>query len=81
MKGSVIFGSQMGLREKGWRLGDEDDDGDDDKVFCHSPESWEELWDGRVFEKGAVEVVADLYEVDVPLTGKLLFMSWSVTRT
>jgi len=29
-------------------------------MFCHSPESWIDLWDREVMQKGAVEVKAKL---------------------
>lgn len=29
-------------------------------IYCHSPESWKDLWNGTVFKKGTVEVTAEL---------------------
>jgi len=31
-------------------------------MFCHSPDSWTELWDGGVFEKWTVRVEATVKE-------------------
>lgn len=57
LPGSLIFGSHSGLPVAGLKptptvRGD--------YVYCHSPESWRTLWDGVVFEKGTVEVAAEL---------------------
>jgi len=55
--GSMIFGAHVGLPEKGvrpsWRGSD---------MFCHSPESWKEMWVGEagVFKEGEVKVEAVL---------------------
>ncbi|TFK32152.1 hypothetical protein BDQ12DRAFT_659538 [Crucibulum laeve] len=81
--GSVIFGSHVGLPKKGIRKGARSTE-----MFCHSPETWEELWDGKVFEKGSVRVDTRLDKFmreDFLLTtaGKMVesfLLSWSVTR-
>lgn len=81
--GSVIFGSHGGLLEKGWRYEEaENADKTPYKMFCHSPESWAELWDGQVFEKGSVSVVAGVKKVERPeMGGKVFFLLWwSITR-
>ncbi|KAJ7254646.1 hypothetical protein B0H12DRAFT_1233309 [Mycena haematopus] len=52
--GSLILGSHVGRRSKGLRLGSMGR-----HMFCHSPESWRELWE-EVFPKGMVEVNAEL---------------------
>ena len=63
----------------------------DDKegMFCHSPDSWIELWDGMVFEKGSVRVVATpvnmkmdkSYERRIGVTDTDVYtLSWCVTR-
>ncbi|TFK75137.1 hypothetical protein BDN72DRAFT_892489 [Pluteus cervinus] len=55
-------------------------------MFCHSPESWTELWNGKIFEKGTVDVQTSMVEVENPgaeadaLDYKFYTMSWSVTR-
>jgi hypothetical protein len=51
-------------------------------MVCHSPESWRELWDGQIFEKGTVKVdavIAQIKRSDLHL-GALYMLSWSVTR-
>ncbi|KAI0066449.1 hypothetical protein BV25DRAFT_1796896 [Artomyces pyxidatus] len=81
--GSMLFGQQIGLPEKGttaWK-----------GLFCHSPESWKELWDGQVFEKGTVRVETELRKLESDDSAKAKAMSvlpgssfylltWSVTR-
>lgn len=84
--GSVIFGLHVGLPEKGFdpsvahRLGDP-------PLWCHSPESWTQLWDGLVFEKGVVNVQTNLVymgkkylELDAPQNTTFTVLVWSVTR-
>ena len=76
-----MFGSHHGLRERGFRPGALRKD-----MFCHSPESWSELWDGGVFEKGTVRVEAEIRDQKRrdPAKGDqayiVLSMVWSVTR-
>ena len=73
LPGSAIFGAHSTMLVNGMRgtsLGFE--------VFCHSPESWKELWDGIVFEKGTISVEVGVKLVDG--VDKLVWMSWSVTR-
>lgn len=56
--GSIICGSHIGAKFKGVAPSAMK------KIyFGHSPESWNELWDGVVFKKGTVKCVAGLYEV------------------
>ncbi|THH09617.1 hypothetical protein EW145_g1879 [Phellinidium pouzarii] len=52
-------------------------------AYYHSPESWRALWDGVVFEKGTVDVSAELREVTktdikdmMPDNTKAYLMSW-----
>lgn len=54
-------------------------------IFCHTAESWTELWDGVVFKKGTVDVSAKLLEGErrVPAQrpdGKWYRMVWCVKR-
>jgi len=78
--GSVIFGSHLGKSVKGFV------EGTYGAMFYHSPDSWQELWDGEVFEKGKVrvEVLLKTIPQDNPESksqfdrGELLV--WSVTR-
>ncbi|KAJ6495320.1 hypothetical protein C8R45DRAFT_1133756 [Mycena sanguinolenta] len=49
--GSIIFGCHGGQPTNGYVSvvpGQQ--------MFCHSPESWRDLWDGEVFERGSVGV-------------------------
>ncbi|KAI6005380.1 hypothetical protein EDC04DRAFT_2583295 [Pisolithus marmoratus] len=48
-------------------------------IFCHSPESWTELWDGTVFAKGEVKVTAHLREIPMP-DKPILLLEWCVRR-
>jgi len=54
-------------------------------TFCHSPESWKDLWGGQVFEKG--EVLVDTHIVELAYRSnesaevdKVYWLSWSITR-
>jgi hypothetical protein len=84
--GSMIFGGHIGVAEK---KGFEPSvtHGDHDRMWCHSPESWTELWDGLVFEKGMVKVQTELIyverkilEPDAPQNSMFTSLAWSVTR-
>lgn len=81
--GSIILGTHGGRPEKGYRI--ELSTYGKHSMFCHSPESWRELWDGQVFKKGTVRVEAWIKkEVRIdkdPLPGTDFFLLlWSVTR-
>ena len=71
--GSLLFGAHVGLPEKGIRNGNK---------FCHSPESWKELWDGTIFPKGTVDVVAGLKQFEGPGYANVTnYLMWyTVTR-
>ncbi|KIK79942.1 hypothetical protein PAXRUDRAFT_833842 [Paxillus rubicundulus Ve08.2h10] len=75
--GSIICGGSFGLQEKGVKkdgaLGSEFD------MFCHSPQSWIELWDGVAFRKGLVEVDTSLTEEEVG-GFKFWYLRWCVKR-
>ncbi|RPD55365.1 hypothetical protein L227DRAFT_309593 [Lentinus tigrinus ALCF2SS1-6] len=79
--GSMIVGLHRGLLEKGiWQ-------GQSFKMFSHSPESWADMWDGVVFEKGTVTVEARLVQKQrkymqdgVQSEKPLPVLEWSVTR-
>ncbi|KAJ7467480.1 hypothetical protein FB451DRAFT_1092690 [Mycena latifolia] len=75
--GSIIFGSHGALPTKGYNLV-----ADGKQMFCHSPESWREMWDGNVFEAGSVEVQTDLRNAGKALnsTTDFYMMFWSVKR-
>ncbi|KAF8638313.1 hypothetical protein AX17_002333 [Amanita inopinata Kibby_2008] len=81
--GSVIFGGHGGKPAKGARS--EVIAGASSAMFCHSPESWRELWDGQVFTKGAVHVETTLIEIRRPdlvlhVDKAVYWLLWSVTR-
>ena len=80
--GSVIFGRHVGNHEKGFIL---PPGHGGRQMFCHSPESWTELWDGLVFEKGVVKVQTKLLQMEWKEpdgSPSLVFATlvWSVTR-
>ncbi|EMD35856.1 hypothetical protein CERSUDRAFT_115779 [Gelatoporia subvermispora B] len=86
--GSCIFGFHVGRPEKGFMYVGLDIPGGD-RAFCHSPESWTQLWDGEIFNRGSVRVRASLEVIDTDaenmgmkiLEGDHLYgMAWSVTR-
>ncbi|GJJ08182.1 hypothetical protein Clacol_002390 [Clathrus columnatus] len=54
--GSIIFGNHIGLEESGIHTRN----ASGIRMFCHSPQTWCEMWDGDVFPKGVVEVEAKL---------------------
>ncbi|KAJ6551447.1 hypothetical protein B0H19DRAFT_1157684 [Mycena capillaripes] len=75
--GSVIFGSHTGLATKGFNTSRYGSGGH--HQFCHSPESWHEMWD-EVFPKGTIKVEAKLKkrsDRDLSEGGGLI---WSVMR-
>ena len=85
--GSVIFGAHGGLPQKGER---DRRNSHGIHMFCHSPQSWKELWEGIFAEAGAkVEVKARLRK---EIGGLSMFgtypentehyhvLEWSVTR-
>lgn len=83
--GSMIFGLHLGAAEKGLSPSGM---GGDRRLFCHSPESWAQVWDGLVFEKDVVVVRSTLVQVDRKfLEGgegpaqPVLVLVWSVTRS
>jgi hypothetical protein len=79
--GSVIFGSHAGRPVAGMRV-----NSTGGLRFTDSPESWGELWDGRIFDHGKVKVEASLQRVDriVPSmsdnVSEHFLLVWSVTR-
>ncbi|KAF9446310.1 hypothetical protein P691DRAFT_708864 [Macrolepiota fuliginosa MF-IS2] len=81
--GSVIFGSHNGQPTKGYRPDPLNFRGYNQ--FCHSPDSWRDLWDGQIFKKGSVRVEAELLEderADLAAADGVIFylLKWSVTR-
>ena len=81
--GSMIFGKQIGVPENG----DKEVSVAGHPLFCHSPRSWSELWDGEVFPKGTVKVLAFVTEIPKDEVAKIFpevnsahLLVWSVTR-
>lgn len=83
--GSIIFGSHGGSPVKG------QGGGLFPKMFCHSPESWIEMWEEQIFQKGQVKATAVVVEmkgaaerlgVAPPSEEEAKFhaLIWSVTR-
>jgi len=83
--GSIIFGSHGAMPVKGQRPGTFT------RMFCHSPESWTQMWEEQIFEKGQVRVSAALKELNmvverreraVPVEEgtKFYWLAWSVER-
>ncbi|KAG6327578.1 hypothetical protein ID866_11511 [Astraeus odoratus] len=75
--GSIICGYQPGAITKGKYI--YPFLGNDVDIFCHSPETWMELWNGTVFAKGEVEVATHLAEISVFGVKRHVLM-WSVRR-
>ena len=86
--GSLILGAHGGRPEKGERIEYRRPNSHGNRMFCHSPESWIEIWDGQVFRKGTVKVDARLVEVErrdldqlaLAEQAKFYLLVWSVTR-
>jgi len=58
MGGCVIFGQQPGMTRPGPKV-----DGGVE-IYCHSPESWKDIWDGWVFNEGSVKCSTHLVEIE-----------------
>ncbi|KAI0757381.1 hypothetical protein C8Q80DRAFT_1090761 [Daedaleopsis nitida] len=83
--GSMLLGSHGGRPVKGLRIEASRANSHGIPMFCHSPESWTELWDGTVFEKGTVKVATQLVEIvrrDLAKSedSRFWLLVWSVTR-
>lgn len=81
--GSLIFGQHNARPEKGFRVEQGELGRTGAYMFCHSPETWTELWDGDIFDKGTVKVDVELKEThrrDLVPGAKLYDLDWSVTR-
>ena len=79
--GSFIFGAHGGLAVKGNR---ERVNSHGIHMFCHSPESWKELWEKQVFPEGQVKVDAFLLDRKIwrPESGERQepALVWTVAR-
>ena len=84
VSGACIFGWSTGIAEAGHV--EFEGEVSHPRLFCHSPSSWEALWNGVVFPKGSVEVDARLrefeHDVGVRLKGGLSIqrLEWVVRR-
>jgi hypothetical protein len=84
VSGACIFGWSTGVAEAGHI--EIEGKVSHPRQFCHSPSSWEALWNGVVFPKGSVEVDARLgefeHDVGVRLKGGLTIqrLEWVVRR-
>ena len=80
--GSFILGAHGGRPQKGARTEAMRPNAGGSAMFCHSPESWEELWTKDVFGPGQVKVDVQLVTVERPEfpDTKMYFLEWSVTR-
>ena len=82
--GSIIFGSHPGAPVKGDRHGFYS------SMFCHSAESWTQMWEEQMFEKGQVKATTILWELpenvksskefSVQKESKFYLLIWSVER-
>ena len=83
--GSIIFGVHGGMPVKGQHQPFFP------KMFCHSPESWTQMWEEQIFEKGQVKVnvvlrdlttAARRLEKGVPVEEGAMYylLDWSVER-
>ena len=57
--GSIILGSHRAMPVKGQRQGVFR------RMFCHSPESWTQMWEEQIFDRGQVKVKVIFREVDL----------------
>ena len=78
LQGSIIFGMHSGQpRTEVFHYRGS-------HIFCHSPESWADLWDGEVFKKGSVEVQVKLTKREPrkldPPGITMYWLIWSVIR-
>jgi hypothetical protein len=79
LPGSIIFGGHVGSLVKGTI------ESHLHPMFLHSPESWKDLWEGQVFEKGEIRVDTNLVEVALKSdeqadAEEVYWLTWSITR-
>ncbi|KAJ7176635.1 hypothetical protein C8R46DRAFT_1160555 [Mycena filopes] len=75
--GSVIFGSHVGRRIKGFNMEGLCSGGH--HMFCHSPESWRQMCD-EVFPEGAITVQVAWRDTRASAEHGVGMLTWSVTR-
>ncbi|KAJ6577227.1 hypothetical protein B0H19DRAFT_1118752 [Mycena capillaripes] len=75
--GSIIFGCHGAQPTKGYVLGSAGK-----HMFCHSPETWREMWEGEVFERGRVQVNTHMVNAGKILneTTDFYMLFWSVKK-
>ncbi|KAJ7274548.1 hypothetical protein B0H12DRAFT_1199786 [Mycena haematopus] len=75
--GSIIFGCHGAQPTKGHVLGSRGK-----YMFCHSPATWRDMWDGNIFEHGSVEIATHMKNVGKILnpTTDFYMLFWSVKR-
>jgi len=78
LPGSTIFGAGGGALVKGARSIVVN--GVERHMFCHSSDSWKELWDGEIFEKGTVKVETEVLPVNTRDGQTAHWMRWSIAR-
>ncbi|KAI9464086.1 hypothetical protein BJY52DRAFT_1251516 [Lactarius psammicola] len=84
VSGASIFGWSTGLAEVGYL--EFEGTVSHPRQFCHSPSSWEALWNGVVFPKGSVKVEAHLvdFNYDIGIRVKdgfaLKRLEWAIRR-
>lgn len=84
VSGASIFGWSTGTVEAGYI--EFEGSVSHPRQFCHSPSSWEALWNGIVFPRGSVKVEARLgefdYDVGLRLKGGIALqkLEWAVRR-
>ncbi|KAH9891083.1 hypothetical protein C8Q73DRAFT_109551 [Cubamyces lactineus] len=80
--GSIIFGTHGSAPSKGAKAFSFGLNGEGTHtMFCHSPESWKDLWDGQVFKKGSVSVETRLVQIEgLGQHSEFYFLEWCVTR-
>lgn len=102
-KGSVIFGQHGANPVKGWqplvlsKLAEDDEKNPTPgiQMFCHSPESWKQMWTKDVFggvdSKGSERIKVDAQLIEIPRQElkhimetaedtRFWLMNWSITR-
>jgi len=79
--GSIIFGSHVGSTRKGWHA--DILNRANVNVFCHSPESFKELWEKEVFgceEGSGGGVVCEAFTTEYQSLIDMRLLVWSVRR-
>lgn len=57
-----------------------------DRMFCHSPESWREVWENKIFKGFPIKMETQFHTSDFDLYGNVsigdveYFLVWSIVR-